>query len=140
MALALPKINIPKLAVSRKQVPLIVGGVVVLAALGWFGWQYFEDAGPAPAAPAKPQPVTAAKAPAAGKAAAPADAGAARDKPLVEGVQSTSAKDGESVAAPTDKPAPPAAKPAGSKTGMDARACLGLATNKAIMACAEEYR
>ena len=351
MALALPKINIPKLALSKKQIPLVVGGVVVLAALGWFGWQYFEDSAPPPAVPAKPQAVTAAKAPAAAKAAAPVDAGkliedvlaasglkqqlnqlpqkltagvrqsgtpktspavlkaiensvaesfsakgfydrvsaglqkkfdatrlqallkdystpaakrmvaleqasaaqeelaqftrsAAATKPspkrtqlikridaatrasdlaielafssmkavalgaagggakkaaavdkaiekqrasatdnirnatalnlafsyrsasddeleqyaefyetenskwfsgivytsLVEGVQATSAKAGEHAAAPVDKPAPPAAKPAGSKAGMDARACLDLATNKAIMSCAEEYR
>lgn len=85
MALALPKINIPKLAIGKKQIPIVVGGVVVLAALGWFGWQYFEDAGPPPAAPAKPQAVTAAKAPAAGKAAAPADAGK-----LIDDVQAAS--------------------------------------------------
>lgn len=85
MAFTLPKLAVPKLALDRKQLPVIVGAVVVLAALGWFGWQYFEDSGPPPAAPAKPQAVAAAKAPAAGKAAAPADPGPARDK-LVEDV------------------------------------------------------
>jgi hypothetical protein len=71
------------LTLTRKQILPIVGGVVIVSAAGWFGWQYFEDAGPVPAVPAKPQPVTAAKSPAAAKAAAPADAGPARDK-LIE--------------------------------------------------------
>lgn len=83
MALTLPKFAVPKLALGKKQLPAVVLGVVVVAAAGWFGWQYFEDAGPAPAAPAKPQTATAAKATAVGKAAAPADAGPTRDK-LVE--------------------------------------------------------
>ena len=80
MALTLPKLAVPKLALGKKQLPAVVLGVVVVAAAGWFGWQYFEDAGPAPA---KPQTATPAKATAAGKAAAPADAGPTRDK-LVE--------------------------------------------------------
>ena len=78
-------LTLPKPSLTKKQIPAIVGGVVVLAALGWFGWQYFEDAAPPPPVPAKPQPVTAAKAPGAAKAAAPADAGPARDK-LIEDV------------------------------------------------------
>jgi hypothetical protein len=73
------------LTLTKKQIPAIVGGVVLVSAVGWFGWQYFEDTRPAPAAPSKPRPVTAAKPPAAGKAAAPADSGAARDK-LIEDV------------------------------------------------------
>jgi hypothetical protein len=80
MALTLPKLSLPKPTLSKKQILATVVGVVILSAAGWFGWQYFEDAGPAPAAPSKPQPVTAAKPPGAGKAAAPADAGPARDK------------------------------------------------------------
>ena len=36
--------------------------------------------------------------------------------------------------------AKPAARAAGSKSGQDARACLGLATNAAISKCAEAYR
>lgn len=83
MALTLPKFALPKPTLSKKQILTIVGGVLIVSAAGWFGWQYFEDAGPAPAAPSKPQPVTAAKPPAAGKAPAPADAGPARDK-LIE--------------------------------------------------------
>ena len=85
MALSLPKFTLPKLTLTKRQIPAILGGVVIASAAGWFGWQYLEDAGPAPAAPAKPQPVTAAKPPGAGKAAAPADARPARDK-LIEDV------------------------------------------------------
>jgi hypothetical protein len=76
-------LTLPKLALPKKQILAIVAGVVIVSALGWFGWQYFEEAGPAPAPPSKPQPVTAAKPAGAGKAAAPADAGPARDK-LIE--------------------------------------------------------
>lgn len=73
------------LTLTKKQILAIVGGVVLVSAAGWLGWQYFEDTRPAPVAPSKPRPVTAAKSPAAGKAAARADSGAARDK-LVEEV------------------------------------------------------
>lgn len=84
MALTLPKFALPKLTLTKRQIPAVVGGVVIVSAAGWFGWQYFEDDGPAPAAPAKPQPVTAAKPPGAGKTAAPADAGPARDKLIAD--------------------------------------------------------
>ncbi len=80
MALTLPKLNLPKLALTKKQILTLVGGVIVVCAAGWFGLQYFEDAGPPPAPPPKPQPVTAAKPPGAAKAAAPVDERAARDK------------------------------------------------------------
>ncbi len=89
MALTLPKFTLPKLTLTKKQILPIAGAVVIVSAAGWFGWQYLEDAGPAPAAPAKPQPVTAAKPPGPGKAAAPADAGPARDK-LIEDVLAAS--------------------------------------------------
>lgn len=79
MALTLPKFNVPKFAAPPKKTLGILGGVVILAAAAWFGWQYFEDAAPPPP-PAKPQPVTAAKAPGAAKAATPAETAAARDK------------------------------------------------------------
>jgi len=80
MALTLPKLSVPKLKLDKKQLPAIVGGVIVLAAAGRFGWHYFME----PAAPpaAKPQ---AAKPVAPRKAAPPADAGQARDK-LIEDV------------------------------------------------------
>jgi len=84
MALTLPKLALPKLTLTKRQILTVAGGVVLAAAAGWLGWQYFEDTGPAPAAVTKPQPVTAAKQPAAGKAAAPADAGAAQDKLIEE--------------------------------------------------------
>ena len=81
--LAVPKLALPKLAVDKKQLPAIVGGAVVLAAAGWFGWQYFaEDAAPPPPAPSKPQAVAAAKPPA--KAATPAEIEKARDKLIGE--------------------------------------------------------
>lgn len=80
MALALGKTQI---SLTRKQILEIVGGVILAAAAGWFGWRYFEETGPAPAAPSKPQPVSAVKPPGAGKTAAPADSGPARDK-LIE--------------------------------------------------------
>ena len=81
MALTLPKLALPTLTLDKKKIPAIVGGVLVLAAAGWFGWQYFEDTAPAPAA--KNQPAAAAKQIAPAKAAAPADTGPARDK-LIE--------------------------------------------------------
>ena len=61
MALTLPKIAVPKIELSNKKVLTIVAGVVVVAAAGWFGWQYLQEAPPAPAAPIKTQPVTAVK-------------------------------------------------------------------------------
>jgi hypothetical protein len=89
MAFTLPKLSRPKLAppslaLNKKQLPAIVGGVIILAAAGWFGWQYFaEDAAPPPAA-SKPQPVTAATPAAPAKGATPADTGQARDKLIDE--------------------------------------------------------
>ncbi len=82
--LSLPKLSLPKITLGKKQIPIVVGGVVAVAALGWFGWQYFGEQEPPPPPPRKPQPVTAAK-PSAAKTAAQADAGQARDK-LIEDV------------------------------------------------------
>ena len=85
MALTLPKLALPKLAVTKKQIPAIVGGVVVLAAAGWFGWQYFAENAAPPRRPVrKPQAVMAAKPHVPVKAEAPADAGLAQDKLIVE--------------------------------------------------------
>ena len=47
--------TLPKLAVPNKQVLTIAGGVAVLAAVAWFGWQYYEEAN----APPPPPPVAA---------------------------------------------------------------------------------
>ncbi len=85
-------LTLPKLAVTKKQVPAIVGGVVVLAAAGWFGWQYFAEEAAPPPAPRKPQAVTAAKPPAPAKAAAPADTGQARDTLIEEALVATGLK------------------------------------------------
>jgi len=85
MALTLPKLTVPKLALSKKQLPAVVGGVLVLAVAGWFGWQYLMEEPAPPPAPVKPQAVTAAKQAAPAKPASPADAAQARDK-LVEDV------------------------------------------------------
>ncbi|MFA5914552.1 MAG: hypothetical protein WC830_13445 [Burkholderiales bacterium] len=97
--LSLPKLNLPKLgipkpggakpaqaapALDKKQLPLIVGGLIVLAAAGWFGWQYFMEE-PAPA-PAPPKPLAK---PAAPKALSPAELAKARDK-LIEDVLAAS--------------------------------------------------
>ena len=92
MALTLPKLAVPGLALGKKQLPAIVGGVLVLAAAGWFGWQYFAEQAPPPPAPKKPQAVTATKAPAPAKAAAPADTGQARDKLIEEVLVATGLK------------------------------------------------
>jgi len=85
MALTLPKLTLPTLNLDKKRLPAIVGGVIVLAAAGWFGWQYLAEEAPPPAPPpkSKPQPVTAAKPPA--KAPTPAEIEKARDK-LIEDV------------------------------------------------------
>lgn len=76
--LALPKLGSPKLALDKNRLPALVGGVVVLAAAGWFGWQYFADEAAPPPAPAKPQAAVAPKPPP--KAATPAGSEQARDK------------------------------------------------------------
>jgi hypothetical protein len=59
---------------------------------------------------------------------------------MLEEVKSASAKTGERISASANIPAAPSAKPIRSKPGADARACLDLATNRAIMACAAKYR
>lgn len=85
MALTLPKLAVPKLALDKKQLPVILGGVLVLAAAAWFGWQYFAENAAPPRPPArKPQTVTAAKPHAPVKAAAPADAAQAQDQLIAE--------------------------------------------------------
>lgn len=78
------------LTLSKKQIPVVVGGVILLAAAGWLGWQYFEDAGPAPVA--KLQPVTASKAVGPAKAAAPVDPGPARDKLIADALLASGLK------------------------------------------------
>lgn len=85
MALTLPKLTLPTLNLDKKRLPAIIGGVIVLAAAGWFGWQYFAEEAPppTPTPKSKPQPVTEAKPPA--KAPAPAEIEKARDK-LIEDV------------------------------------------------------
>lgn len=80
MALNLPKLALPKLTLDRKRLPVIVGGVAVVAAVGWFGWQYLTEEAPPP--PSKPQAVTSAKP--APKAPAPVDPAVARDKLIGE--------------------------------------------------------
>ena len=85
MALNLPKLSVPKLALpqlalDKKKLPLVVGGVVVLAAAGWFGWQYFMEEPVPPPAPVRP----AAK-PVAPKPQSPADIAKSQDK-LIEDV------------------------------------------------------
>lgn len=75
MALTLPKLTLPKLSLNKKQLPAIVGGVIVLAAIGWFGLQYFTEEAPPPPAPIKKtQPVKAAKPKAKSPAPAPTPA------------------------------------------------------------------
>ena len=61
MALTLPKIAVPQIALPNKKILAIVPLVIVLAVAGWFGWQYFQEPPPAPVAASKPQPVTAPK-------------------------------------------------------------------------------
>jgi hypothetical protein len=59
---------------------------------------------------------------------------------LLEEVKSASAQAGERIGSLASKPAAPAAKLVLSKASADARACLDLATNGAIIRCAEQYR
>src|SRR5487761_2155789 len=69
-------LTLPKLTVTKKQLPVIVGGVVVVAVAGGFGWQYFAENAAPPRPPArKPQAVTSGKPHAPVKAAAPAATG-----------------------------------------------------------------
>ncbi len=56
---------------------------------------------------------------------------------LLEQFKSAAASAGERIAASASKPA--AAKPVRSKSRMDARACLKLDANTAIIKCAQEY-
>jgi len=88
MALTLPKLAIPKLELDKKKLPAIVGGVIVLVAAGWFGWQYFMEE-PPPPPPKKSQAVKAAKPSAPAKAA---DTGQARDKLIAEILAATGVK------------------------------------------------
>ena len=140
-------LTLPKLTLTRNQIVSIVGGVVVLCAAGWFGWQYFADAGPAPAA--KPQPVAAAKQAAAAKDAAPAQKAAAvapaADKPQAD-AQAAAAKPAAETVAVADAPNPADAQrdatPAQAKrrlpaANQDLRKCLDLESNAAIIKCAQ---
>ncbi len=58
---------------------------------------------------------------------------------LLEQFKSAAASAGERIAASASKPAAGAAKPVRSKSREDARACLKLETNTAIIKCAQEY-
>lgn len=58
---------------------------------------------------------------------------------LLQQFKSAAALAGERIGEAASKPAAPAAKPARSKSRADARACLGLPTNNAIIKCAQEY-
>ena len=118
-------LTLSMLTLTKKQILAIAGGVVIVSAPGWFGWQYVEDAGAAPAAPAKSQPITAANPPGADKAAAPADAAPAQA--------------GERIARSASRRVSPVARRLRSNADADARACLDLATNLAIIRCAEKY-
>jgi hypothetical protein len=59
---------------------------------------------------------------------------------LVEEAKSAAAHAGERIAALASKPAAPGPRPARSKSGGDARACLDLPTDAAIVKCAQQYR
>jgi hypothetical protein len=59
---------------------------------------------------------------------------------LLEEVKSASAQAGERIGALASKPAPHERAARGSRSQADARACLDLATNAAIMNCAQKYR
>ena len=59
---------------------------------------------------------------------------------LLDEVKSASAQAGDRIASLARNPAAPAAKLVRSKADADARSCLGLATNAAIIKCAEQYR
>lgn len=78
MALTLPKLKLPTLSLNKKQLPMIAGGVIVVAGAAYFGWQYFmaEPAPPPRPQLAKPKPVP-------HKAPSPAEVAKAHDK-LVE--------------------------------------------------------
>ncbi len=61
---------------------------------------------------------------------------------ILEEAKNASTKAGERIGELSSKPGKGAAvaKPVRSKAGADARSCLGLATNTAIIKCAERYR
>jgi len=59
---------------------------------------------------------------------------------LLEQVKRASVEAGESIGKLAVKPARAAPKVAGSRASADARTCLSLATNTAIIKCAEAYR
>ena len=58
---------------------------------------------------------------------------------LLEQLKSAAALAGDRVTVAASKPAAAAARPVRSKSRTDARACLNLATNSAIIKCAQEY-
>jgi len=83
--MALP---LPTLALNKKQLPAIVGGIIVLAAGGWFGWQYINEEPPPPPAPIRKPKVVVAPKPKV-KAPSPAEVEKAQLK-LVEDVLAAS--------------------------------------------------
>jgi len=98
MAFTLPKLSLPKLNASKpaapsltqdkKRLPLIVGGLVVVAAGAWFGWQYLMEEPPPP--PAPPKPAATAAAP---KKLTPEEIAKARDKLVADVLAATGLKD-----------------------------------------------
>jgi ribosomal protein L19E len=72
---------------NKKRLPLIVGGVIVLAAAGWFAWDYFAEEPAPPPTPSKPV-----SKPAAPKAQSAADAAKTQDKQIEDVVAATGLK------------------------------------------------
>lgn len=142
MAIQMPKLALPKL--ERKTILMAVGGVVAVAAAGWFAWDTFMSEPPPPPPPrpvAKamptPAPTPAQVTPAAGPATATAPVAAAA--PASAPTMANEPKPAEPVAAaPAPKPA--AAPRRHSRANEDARVCLQQDGNGLIARCAEKYR
>ena len=136
------------MVLTKKHVLPIVGGLVIIVAAGWFGWDFFADSAPPPKAPVaksgvqpaakqiKPVPPSApvASAPAVPAPATPTPAAqtASAPAPAPETSGSSQAA-GRALASRS-------ATRARSRAGEDARGCLALTSNAEVHKCAEQYR
>ncbi|MBS0336138.1 MAG: hypothetical protein JSS40_04890 [Proteobacteria bacterium] len=129
MAIAMPKIELPKL---DRRTAMIAGGglgVVVLAVAGWFAWNTFMAEPPPP----PPKPVAIKPKPAPAPAPAPAPVVVAAPAPAPAPVVEAKPE----VPAPAPKAEAPRHR---SRANEDARECLAQPTDAKIAACAEKYR
>jgi hypothetical protein len=148
------KLSLPKLEFDKKKAG-IAGGAVLLAVVGWFGWDMFMAEPPPPPpvaakppAPKPPVPVATDK-PAEGEkkgevTAKPATDPAPSSKPVAAKAAvpvSAEPKMQMAMVAPVEAAAVDAGPRAlTARSKLDARECLKNDSNQAIHRCAEKFR